>query len=279
MVLLIADSFLKLQKVNRNDYFLPQLEVLGSEKIHDFEILWSEDKPMAESALAIKERILKSSTPVTIIAHGKGGLDAIECLLQNPELQNKVETLVTMQSPIWGTPIADFLTGHPIMGVITMGACKFMGCSLQVIEEMSEFNRQVYMILNKDKLRKLMKNVSIVTVGSSFESPMPTQTFFEKIMKRMKKLVSDYAGVNDGMVPLLSTRISDESHVQLQNVTHLSLVTPTIMVAGEVENLTRNILRSTKTSGLSEYPLQFPSAQSAESSGLKPVHSYQLEIS
>lgn len=279
MILLITDSFLKLQKVNQDDYFLPQIDVLNSEKIHDFEIIWSEDKPVAEAAEDIKEKILRSPTPVTIIAHGKGGLDAIECLIQNPELQEKVELLTTMQTPLWGTPVADFLTGHPIASLFTMAACKFMGCSMKAIEEMSELNRQVYMIINKEKLRNLITNVNVVTVGTTFDMPLSSENFVEKVLKRLQKLVTSYAGANDGLVPLISTRISNEPHVQLENMTHFSSVTPSLSVVSEIEDVTRNILRSIKTAKPSERPSKSLSGQSAARTGLKPVRPFQLEIS
>lgn len=270
---------MKLQKVNKEEYFLPQLSVLDSNKLHDFEIMWSEDKPVAESAMDIKEKILRSPTPVTILAHGKGGLDAIECLIQSPELQDKVEKLITLQSPIWGTPVADFLTGHPIMGAVTKLACKVMGCEMKALEELSELNRQVYMIINKEKIRRLLANVSVITVGTSFELPFSAETKFEKVMKRIQSLVSKHAGVNDGLVPLFSTRISNEPHVQLENVTHLSLVTPTVSVSNEVEELTKKILNPVKPSGLSGYQPKFPWGQSEAHSDSKPGRPYQLEIS
>lgn len=279
MILLISDSFLKLQKVNKEEYFLPQLNVLDSAKMHEFEIIWSEDKPIVEAALDIKEKILKSPTPVKILAHGKGGLDVIECLIQYPDLQENVEKLVTIQTPIWGTPIADFLTGHPLMGVMTRLACKLMSCSVKVIEEMSELNRQVYMIVNKEKIRQLLENVSVVSVGTSFELPYKTETRFEKIMKQIQILVSKYGGANDGIVPLRSTRISNELHVQLQNVTHLTSVIPNLSVGPEIVDLTRNVLSLVKPSGPSVYPSKFPWGQSEAHSDPKPGRPYQLEIS
>ncbi len=279
MILLITDSFMKLQNIKKCDYFLPQLNVLNSEKIHDFEIMWSQDKPLAESAKSIKEKILQSRNPVTVLAHGKAGLDAIECLIQYPELQEKVEKIVTLQTPFWGTPIADFLTGHPVFGTITMGVCKVIGCSLKAIEEMSELNRQVYMILNKEKIRKLILNVSVITVGSSFEAPMPAFTYFEKIMKHIHGFIGKYAGLNDGIMPLLSTRIFDETHMRLQNVTHMTMVTPSLAASVEVENMIRNILKSTKLLKPFEYPTKFPWDRSGENSDSKLGHSYQQEIS
>ena len=279
MVLLITDSFLRLQKVSLADYFLPQLSALNSAKIHDFEILWSEDLPIADAVYPIYEKIQLAPTPVTLIAHGKGGLDALECLLQNPQLHAKIEKFVLMQTPAWGTPIADFLTGHPLMRFVTKFLCRSMGCSLAAIEEMSELNRQVYMIVNKEKIRALMENVPVVTVGTSFEMPFTAENGFQRIMRRIQALVTKHAGANDGLVPLVSTRISTEPHVQLENVTHLSLVTPNMSIGAEVEDVTRNILKPAKPEGPAEYPSKFPWALSEENSDAKPAHPFQLEIS
>ena len=64
------------------------------------------------NANLVAAEIAKSSKPLLIISHSKGGLDTLEALIQRPDLRAKVRGLVSIQSPYYGTPIADWVLLH-----------------------------------------------------------------------------------------------------------------------------------------------------------------------
>lgn len=281
--LLVTDSFLKLQKINEEEYFIPQIEALNGMKQHHFTVLWSANGTRQQESSRILEMLERMDTPVTLVGHGKGGVDALDCLLENPTARSKVSKLILLQAPVWGTPIADFLTGHPLVGCVVKVYCYANGISMHSLEELSEMNRQVYMILNKEKLQTLMNEVSVVSVGTSFDLPLSGKGLRDRLLNQVHRLISKHAGLNDGMIPLFSTRVSGEAHIQLEGISHTSLVTPAFAVANEVQSLMKKLLSDVKpdfsSSGLSGYRPQSLSVQSEERSGSEPHHSFQLEIS
>lgn len=276
MILFVTDSFLQFQQAPKDLYFSPQLELLAKEGIHHFEMIWSDDEPIAQSASKLRDEILRYSTPVVLIGHGKGGLDALECLIRYPEIRPLVQKFVCVQAPIWGTPVADYLVGHPFMRLATELVSRFLGANITALEELSEMNRQVYMILNKSKLVEVLSEVEIVTVGSTFEWEKKSENWKDRLQKHLHKIVKKYAGDNDGYVPLQSTRIGNEPHVHLFNVTHLGSVT--LDNPPELVEVTRQAIEpmSSKPSGYRKPTLL---GLSVGRSAQEPGHPSQLEIS
>ncbi len=276
--LLVTDSFLKLQKINEEDYFIPQIETLNGMKQHHFTVLWSANGTRQQESSRILEMIERMDGPINLVGHGKGGVDALDCLLENPSIRSKISKLILLQAPVWGTPIADFVTGHPLVGSAMKVYCFANDVSMGALEELSEMNRQVYMILNKERIQKMMSEVPVVSVGTSFEFPFGGKSFGDRLLTQVQRLIAKHAGPNDGMIPLFSARVSSEVHIQLEGISHTSLVTPAFAVASEVQSLMKQLL-SLSPSKLSEYRPQYPLDPSAASSGSEPHHAYQLEIS
>jgi hypothetical protein len=104
------------------------------------------------------------------------------------------------------------------------GICKFKKLSIEAIEELTELNRQVYMILNRTKIQKLLNEIEIITVGSSFVWEQKPQNWKERVVLFFNQMIAKHSGPHDGVVPERSTRIANESHLQLNDVTHLGSV-------------------------------------------------------
>jgi triacylglycerol esterase/lipase EstA (alpha/beta hydrolase family) len=62
-----------------------------------------------ENARAVSAAILGSAKPVILIAHSKGGLDALTALLDNPKPARKVAAFYAVQTPFLGSPVADWV--------------------------------------------------------------------------------------------------------------------------------------------------------------------------
>ena len=276
MIFFVTDSFLKLQQAPTEEYFGPQLSVLQEEGVHDFEILWSRDQVLADGALQLRTAILNQGKSCIVIGHGKGALEALECLLRYPETRSRLKKLICLQAPIWGTPVADLLTGHPLARLVTRLWCSFTKTNVKAIEELSEMNRQIYMILNRSEIHKIMKEVEIVTVGSLFDWDHKPESWKDRFARFFHRYVSKHAGENDGLVPLQSTRIGNESHLDLFNVSHLA----SVLLQGPAE-LIDLIRKSVATMSLrpSGYLRRDLSALSEENSGRQLDHLSQLEIS
>ncbi len=282
MTLFITDSFLSAQGIEKDQYLSSLLMPLEAHELHDFDVLWSENLPLQKSMKRIRERLLKPThSSINIIAHGKGGLDTLECLLRYPELLTRVNRLIFVQSPFWGTPLADFLVGHAVISPMVQLISWFKGVPFKAIEELSELSRQVYMIVNREKIQKLLSEIPTMTIGTSLEMPFQSITVSEKLMKSVHRLVSKYSGPHDGWVPLFSTRLSTESHIQWENTSHWDLAAGE--KSAEIKNLIYQFINdphiSVKPLELAESPAKFPWGPSEEHSDSRLDRSYQLEIS
>ncbi len=86
------------------------------------------------NASLIEAAISLSPKPVLIISHSKGGLDTLEALIQRPDLRGKVRGMVSIQSPYYGTPIADWvLSARYSMAPAAAAALKAMGGSIVMV--------------------------------------------------------------------------------------------------------------------------------------------------
>jgi len=276
MIFFVTDSFLKFQQAPTEQYFGPQLSVLQEEGVHDFEILWSRDQLLADGALQLRTAIQNQGRSCVVIGHGKGALEALECLLRYPETRALVKKLICLQAPVWGTPVADLLTGHPFGRLVTRLWCAITKTNIKAIEELSEMNRQIYMILNRSEIHKVMKEVEIMTVGSLCDWDRKPEGWKDRFARFVHRYVSKHAGENDGLVPLQSTRIGNESHLDLFDVSHLA----SVLLQGPVD-LMDLVRRSVATMSLkpSGYLRRDPLALSAENSERQLGHLSQLEIS
>lgn len=214
MTLFVSDSFFGF----KNDKYRASLSQPKTR------LIWSQNLTREKAVLQLKETLRLLPEPAETISHGKGGLDMIDCLIRFPELRMKVKKLVCVQSPIWGTPVADFLVGHPIMRLALNTLAFIFRFSPQAVEELTELNRQVYMIINRSKITQLMSEVEIVTVGSSFDWSGKPEGLVNRLGFYMNQLIRKHAGPNDGVVPESSTRIANEKHIELRQVSHLGAI-------------------------------------------------------
>lgn len=224
MTVYISDSFLSFQRFQLDQQSMPMSGAFRAILSGEAHTIWSQGLPLKKAAQFLRSKLELVPDGSTVVAHGKAGLDLIECLIQFPETQVKVGRMICIQTPVWGTPVADFLTGQPLVRMIIDGICKFQKISIEAIEELTELNRQVYMILNRTQIQKLLNEIEIITVGSSFVWKQKPQNWKERVILFFNQLIAKHSGPHDGMVPERSTRIASESHLQLRDVTHLGSV-------------------------------------------------------
>lgn len=224
MTVYISDSFLGFQRFQLDQQSMPMGGAFRAILSGEAHTIWSQGLPLKKAAEFLRSKLELVPDGSTVVAHGKAGLDLIECLIQYPETQAKVGRLICLQTPVWGTPVADFLTGQPLARLVMNGICKFRKLSIEAIEELTELNRQVYMILNRTKIQKLLNEIEIITVGSSFVWKQKPQNWKERVVLFFNQLIAKHSGPHDGVVPERSTRIANESHLQFSDVSHLGSV-------------------------------------------------------
>ncbi len=88
-------------------YMVPNLERLRALGL-DVELVDTDPAGSEETNGAmLAAAIAASDKPVILLGHSKGALDSLAALRDRPELQEKVAVLVALQSPYFGSPVAD----------------------------------------------------------------------------------------------------------------------------------------------------------------------------
>ena len=72
--------------------------------------------------------MLRYLVQVVLVGHSKGGIDSSVAITLHPELRERVRGLITIQSPVGGTPVAQDFAQDPTIA-------KFFNFTLKVLNE------------------------------------------------------------------------------------------------------------------------------------------------
>lgn len=172
--------------------------------------------PLRATHLARQIAALSPNTPVNVVAHSMGGLDArymISCL-RHPDV--KVGALVTVGTPHRGSPVADralaaFGGSETLERVVSPLGLDIEGVSQLTTEHMTkDFNPEVLDV----------PDVRYFSYGAAMETPPGLLSPF----RRSHALIQESEGPNDGLVSVGSSRwgrymgtLVDVSHLDLIN--------------------------------------------------------------
>ena len=174
------------------------------------------------NARLISAEIAKSPAPVIIFSHSKGGLDTLEALIQSPELRGKVRGLVSIQSPYYGTPIADWvLLNRYSLSPASAAALKLMGGSMQSVYDLSVKSRRDYQYENAAEIAKITAAIPTISFGAwKNEEKGVMDTLFEPTRDLMLK----WGIKSDGLVPVDSEMLPGANQIAVEGLDHLATV-------------------------------------------------------
>ena len=174
------------------------------------------------NANLIEAEIAKSPSPVIIFSHSKGGLDTLEALIQRPDLRGKVRGLVSIQSPYYGTPIADWvLLNRYSLSPASAVALKLMGGSIQSVYDLSVKSRRDYQYQNAAEIAKITAAIPTISFGAwKNEEKGVMDTLFEPTRDMMLK----WGIKSDGLVPVDSEMLPGANQIAVEGLDHLATV-------------------------------------------------------
>lgn len=94
-------------------YFQPNLERLRELGLSAEIVRYDPLGDPAKNARSLARSVVAAPKPVVVIGHSKGGLDAMEMLERFPAARARVAKLVAIQSPFYGSPLADWILSLP----------------------------------------------------------------------------------------------------------------------------------------------------------------------
>ena len=157
--------------------------------LHPDKTMWSNAPLICNAVDQIKAQF--PSAPVVLISHSKGGVDAHTAITYYG-LGSKVDRLITLAGPHWGTPIAD-LAWSPAAGLITtLLGRKNEGNRVMQTGYMAEFR-------NQTDVRPESRDVPIYTATGTKAGPFFSPLYFGGLI---------IGSPSDGTVSVESSQLS-----------------------------------------------------------------------
>jgi hypothetical protein len=209
------------------DYFEPNIERL---RAHGLDASLVETDPYGtskENAPRIKASIAASSKPIILFAHSKGGADSLEALRLFPELQDQVKILVLLQSPYFGTPLADWFAAHPWLYTAAVSCVRLL--NPRHILSVNPFSRhETAQELSLDcrghfckRKSPLKKSLQIYSIASRVSA----STSMGWLLRLASQAVRRLSGQdNDGLVAPEQAIVPGSRYALLEHVGHADMI-------------------------------------------------------
>lgn len=207
--------------------FREQRKLLEKNKISYEYLTFDTESTPVVNAKAIIAAIEKSLVPVVIYSHSKGGIDTLEALRQRPDLLPKIHGWVSVQTPFWGSPVAEFMYDNSILQSSGRTLFEWMGGDVGGMSALTIRERQDYM--ENKEIKNLIGKINKQTTFLNFGTFKVNVFGIDTPLELFRNLSQSRAGNNDGVVPLTSALMHshgyDINYVIEENVDHLMPMT------------------------------------------------------
>ncbi len=203
-------------------YFYDQFKFLDHQKLKSHLVSFNPEGTLRANALHIKHELLDRSE-IVAVCHSKGGLDLLHALIIHPELRPKFKSIIFVQCPFYGTPLADLATWNNFTKTL-MQFFFFLGLSddISTLLELRQDRRRNYMATHKDDIADLVRLIPMKCYAS-VKHPRAGQ--FDSLLRIPRDvMLYGFKQPNDGMIPRDSAFIPDVESITLEDVDHLSCV-------------------------------------------------------
>lgn len=200
----------------------------------------SETSIYANARKVIKE-IKQAPGKVLVIGHSKGGLDTLEALLKRPDLRRKVHAVIAVQSPFFGSPVADLMLSGPALSVPSALLLDMLGGSKQSLQNLSVKYRRAYHREKEGEIRKLTAQVPFYSFSTwKDDSLLP---YLDTVFEIFRDYMQGLGLPNDGLVPAESAVLPGSRYVYLAGTDHLCTVLWVPVPAFDREGFIRSALK------------------------------------
>ncbi len=155
-----------------------------------------------------------------------GGLDTLQALVSDPEALVRVKAFVPIQSPFYGSPVAEWVTRKSVLfsGVSVM--LELLKGSNASLQDLREVNRYYWMRGHEQDLERVRNSVKVFSVATwkNPETPGGNGTLLKMDRDRM---LNGEGARSDGLVPWQSAVFPGAEYIMLDNVDHAGTVMDT----------------------------------------------------
>ncbi len=181
--------------------------------------------PVAANAARIAALLAAEARPALLVAHSKGGLEALAALVQ-PGMAARCRGFVALQSPFFGSPVADALCGRPRLHRAAGHTLRALGLGDgEGLRDLTTAHRAAWMQQHAAALAALTQRVPVVAVASELATgPGRAGSLQDRAYQPLARWMHRRgAGPNDGLVPVAAALLPGAQQVVLAGG-HRSLV-------------------------------------------------------
>jgi hypothetical protein len=166
--------------------------------------------PVAENAARIAGAILAEPSPVILVAHSKGGLEALSALLL-PGVAECCRGFLALQSPFHGSPVADAALGFgPLKGLAHHALRASRLGDGQGLADLTCALRGPWMVAHEAEIAALAASVPVASLAAALDAAADWRE--RAYLPLVRWMEARGAGPSDGLVPVASTLLPGARH-------------------------------------------------------------------
>ena len=178
--------------------------------------------PVAANAARLREALLADPPGVLLLAHSKGGLEALAALTE-PEAAARCAAFIAFQSPFLGTPVADAVAGRRMLHGLALGWFRLLRCGDGAgLRDLTTAARAAWMAAHAEAVAALPQRLPVVTAATVLE-PGSACRGRDRAYAAVGAWLARMAGPNDGLVPL-SSALLPGTRQMVERGGHMALV-------------------------------------------------------
>lgn len=177
---------------------------------------------VSANAARLRAVLLADPRPALIVAHSKGGLEALAALL-DPAAQARCTGFLAMQSPFYGSPVADAVLAAKPLEAATGGLARLLRIgSGEGVKDLTTAARRLWMAAAAEPVARLLAALPVACLATELKDGAAhgRERLHLAAAPWMEKRGH---GPNDGLVPVDSALIPGARHVVLPG-SHIAAV-------------------------------------------------------
>ncbi len=176
---------------------------------------------VSANAARIRAALLGSGRPALVIAHSKGGVEALAALL-DPAAAARCAGLVAFQSPFGGSPVADAVAGsRALHGMALAGFRALRIGNGEGLRDLTTPVRAAWMRAHAEAVAGVVRRVPVVTAATVLDGAALRGR--DRAYGVAARWLERQAGPNDGLVAVSSALLPGARH-SLEPGGHVALV-------------------------------------------------------
>jgi hypothetical protein len=166
--------------------------------------------PVAANARRVAEAVRAAPGRVVLVAHSKGGLEALAALLR-PDVAARCDGFIALQSPFYGSPVADaLLAPQPLRHALGRAARLTRLGSGRGLADLTTATRHAWMQHHAAEIAALVARLPVASLATRLEAPADWRDGLYLALARWMEAEGD--GPSDGLVPVASALLPGARH-------------------------------------------------------------------